>query len=152
MHNQHCTKTVNVCCSHVMHCSRATYLRVICSKCYARSPICTVPSVAAIPPPPTPSHFPHSPTHTRLIHPPFPALSCLHRPSEVLPPVQVGTPPFDFPFKLAGFTDVDPSDFVYAKTPGKGRRAVLLAAGHTETATSINMSPWFAYSTLRVSG
>lgn len=32
--------------------------------------------------------------------------------------MQVGEPPKDFPFKLAGYTDVMPSDFVYAKTPG----------------------------------
>jgi len=38
--------------------------------------------------------------------------------SEVLPPVQIGTPPADFPFQLLGYTDVEPSDFVYAKTPG----------------------------------
>lgn len=37
---------------------------------------------------------------------------------KVLPPVQIGTPPADFPFQLLGYTDVEPSDFVYAKTPG----------------------------------
>ena len=30
----------------------------------------------------------------------------------------IGEPPADFPFKLAGFTDVAPDEFVYAKTPG----------------------------------
>jgi hypothetical protein len=40
------------------------------------------------------------------------------RPTEILPPVQIGTPPADFPFQLAGYTDIEPSDFVYAKTPG----------------------------------
>lgn len=38
--------------------------------------------------------------------------------TEVLPPVQIGSPPADFPFKLAGFTDVSPEEFVYARTPG----------------------------------
>lgn len=37
---------------------------------------------------------------------------------KILPPVQIGQPPADFPFKLAGYTDMDPADFVYAKTPG----------------------------------
>lgn len=35
-----------------------------------------------------------------------------------MPPVQIGQPPAEFPFKLAGYTDVAPEDFVYAKTPG----------------------------------
>jgi hypothetical protein len=38
--------------------------------------------------------------------------------AEVLPPVEIGQPPADFPFKLAGYTDVAPEEFVYAKTPG----------------------------------
>ena len=37
---------------------------------------------------------------------------------EILPPVEIGQPPADFPFKLAGYTDVSPDEFVYAKTPG----------------------------------
>lgn len=32
--------------------------------------------------------------------------------------MQVGTPPADFSFQLAGYTDVSPEDFVYAQTPG----------------------------------
>lgn len=36
----------------------------------------------------------------------------------MLPPVEIGSPPPDFPFKLAGFTDVSPEEFVYARTPG----------------------------------
>jgi len=34
--------------------------------------------------------------------------------------VQIGSPPEDFPFRLAGFTDIAAEDFVYAKTPGGG--------------------------------
>lgn len=37
---------------------------------------------------------------------------------KILPPVEIGQPPADFPFKLAGYTDVAPEEFVYAKTPG----------------------------------
>lgn len=37
---------------------------------------------------------------------------------KILPPVQIGEPPKDFPFQLAGYTDVAPDEFVYAKTPG----------------------------------
>jgi hypothetical protein len=36
----------------------------------------------------------------------------------VLPPVDIGEPPKEFPFKLAGYTDVAPEEFVYARTPG----------------------------------
>lgn len=32
--------------------------------------------------------------------------------------MEIGQPPKDFPFKLAGYTDVAPEEFVYAKTPG----------------------------------
>jgi hypothetical protein len=32
--------------------------------------------------------------------------------AEILAPVQIGTPPKDFPFQLAGYTDVAPEDFV----------------------------------------
>lgn len=38
--------------------------------------------------------------------------------SEILPPVEIGEPPKDFPFQLAGYTDIAPDEFVYAKTPG----------------------------------
>lgn len=38
--------------------------------------------------------------------------------AELLPPVQIGQPPADFPFQLAGYTDIAPEEFVYAKTPG----------------------------------
>jgi hypothetical protein len=37
---------------------------------------------------------------------------------QVLPPVKIGEPPADFSFKLAGYTDIAPEEFVYAKTPG----------------------------------
>jgi hypothetical protein len=37
--------------------------------------------------------------------------------AEVLPPVDIGTPPPDFPFQLAGYTDIAPEEFVYARTP-----------------------------------
>eukprot|EP00877_Chromochloris_zofingiensis_P011697 jgi/Chrzof1/6781/Cz19g09070.t1 len=37
---------------------------------------------------------------------------------KLLPPVQIGQPPADFPFQLAGYTDIAPEEFVYAKTPG----------------------------------
>jgi hypothetical protein len=90
------------------------------------------------------------PTHSHLCGLlPFPCLCMPSCSSEVLPPVQVGTPPFDFPFKLAGYTDVDPNDFVYAKTPGTGQCA---AAGHSDTASSKVVSPCFAYSSLWVCG
>lgn len=36
----------------------------------------------------------------------------------VLPPVTLGSPPADIPFSLAGYTDVAPGDFAYARTPG----------------------------------
>ncbi|WIA13852.1 hypothetical protein OEZ85_002426 [Tetradesmus obliquus] len=36
---------------------------------------------------------------------------------KVLPPVDIGTPPADFPFQLAGYTDIAPEEFVYARTP-----------------------------------
>ncbi|GBF97608.1 hypothetical protein Rsub_10744 [Raphidocelis subcapitata] len=37
---------------------------------------------------------------------------------KVLPPVEIRDPPKDFPFQLAGYTDVAPEEFVYARTPG----------------------------------
>jgi hypothetical protein len=32
--------------------------------------------------------------------------------------VEIGQPPKDFNFQLAGYTDIAPEEFVYAKTPG----------------------------------
>ncbi|KAI8466813.1 MAG: hypothetical protein J3K34DRAFT_524222 [Monoraphidium minutum] len=37
---------------------------------------------------------------------------------KILPPVTIGSPPEAFPFALAGYTDIAPEEFVYARTPG----------------------------------
>ena len=69
---------------------------------------------------PAPSTTNAQPAHNLKLHkpPPPPTTPTTTPQTEVLPPVEIGSPPPDFPFKLAGFTDVSPEEFVYARTPG----------------------------------